>query len=45
MKVARGYAANAGVALALAGLPVDNVDALADPAALDWFRRPGLLES
>jgi acetoacetyl-CoA synthetase len=32
------------VALALAGQPVDNLDALADPAALDWFRRPGLLE-
>ena len=32
------------VALALAGRPVDNLDALADPAALEWFRRPGLLD-
>ncbi|MBM4132113.1 acetoacetate--CoA ligase, partial [bacterium] len=32
------------VALALAGRPVDNLEALADPAALDWFRRPRLLE-
>jgi len=33
------------VALALAGRPVDNLEALADPAALEWFRRPGLLET
>ncbi|MBK8165464.1 MAG: acetoacetate--CoA ligase [bacterium] len=33
------------VALALAGLPVDNLDALADPTALEWFRRPGLLNT
>ena len=33
------------VALALAGRPVDNLDALADPAALEWFRRPGLLDA
>ncbi|MBK7187773.1 MAG: acetoacetate--CoA ligase [bacterium] len=31
------------VAQVLAGQEVENLDALADPAALDWFRRPGLL--
>ena len=29
---------------ALAGLPVENLDALANPAALAWFRQPGLLD-
>ncbi len=32
------------VAQALAGQPVENLDALADPAALAWFRQPGLLD-
>ena len=32
------------VAQVLAGQEVENLDALADPAALDWFRRPGLLD-
>ena len=32
------------VAQVLAGQEVENLDALADPVALDWFRRPGLLD-
>jgi acetoacetyl-CoA synthetase len=31
------------VGQALAGRPVENLDALANPGALDWFRRPGVL--
>ena len=32
------------VAQALAGQPVENLDALANPGALEWFRQPGLLD-
>ncbi len=39
-----GKVVEKAVAQALAGLPVENLDALADPAALDWFRRPGVLD-
>jgi acetoacetyl-CoA synthetase len=32
------------VGQALAGEPVENLDALANPGALEWFRQPGLLD-
>ena len=32
------------VGQALAGQPVGNLDALANPGALEWFRRPGVLQ-
>jgi acetoacetyl-CoA synthetase len=38
-----GKVVEKAVAQALAGQPVENLDALADPAALAWFRQPGLL--
>jgi acetoacetyl-CoA synthetase len=40
-----GKVVEKAVAQALAGQPVENLDALADPEALAWFRQPGLLGS